>query len=180
MKTAIEINRAPVLTLWAAVVAERIGFDRDEALTLGRAVAGLNAQLKARGLGLVRKKPAAPGALTRRSAAPSAERLELLGRSIPVLHTPHGLRAAKDGKPDSPPAVARYLETRFGDALEPARAAMTKLAHSFTTNELGARAFSLYEAFRPTIPAGTGGWGLKGVLDLAKVAALAQSKKPRG
>jgi len=39
----IYINRAPVLTLWAAVVAERLGFSRDEALTLGRAVAGLNA-----------------------------------------------------------------------------------------------------------------------------------------
>ena len=35
----IYINRAPVLTLWAAVVAERLGFRRDEALTLGRAVA---------------------------------------------------------------------------------------------------------------------------------------------
>jgi hypothetical protein len=39
----IYINHAPVLTLWAAVVAERLGFSRDEALTLGRAVAGLNA-----------------------------------------------------------------------------------------------------------------------------------------
>ena len=29
----IKINRAPVLTLWAAVVAERLGFDHDEALT---------------------------------------------------------------------------------------------------------------------------------------------------
>ena len=37
---SIKINRAPALTLWAAVVAERLGFD--EALTLGRAVAGLN------------------------------------------------------------------------------------------------------------------------------------------
>lgn len=25
----ILVNRAPVLTLWAAVVAERLGFDRD-------------------------------------------------------------------------------------------------------------------------------------------------------
>ena len=41
----IYINRAPVFTLWAAVVAERLGFRRDEALTLGRAVAGLNAYL---------------------------------------------------------------------------------------------------------------------------------------
>src|ERR1019366_6651561 len=35
----ITINRAPVLTLWAAIVAERLGFTHDEALTLGRAVA---------------------------------------------------------------------------------------------------------------------------------------------
>ncbi len=35
MACAIKINRAPVLTLWAAVVAERLGFRRDEALTLG-------------------------------------------------------------------------------------------------------------------------------------------------
>jgi hypothetical protein len=40
------VNRAPVMTLWASVVAERLGFDRDEALSLGRAVAGLNAQSK--------------------------------------------------------------------------------------------------------------------------------------
>ena len=48
----IYINRAPVLTLWAAVVAERLGFRRDEALTLGRAVAGLNAYSKEVSLGL--------------------------------------------------------------------------------------------------------------------------------
>ena len=47
----ISINRAPVLTLWAAVVAERLGFDREEALTLGRAVAGLNAYSKGVRLG---------------------------------------------------------------------------------------------------------------------------------
>jgi len=35
-----------VLTLWAAVVAEVLGFEHDEALTLGRAMAGLNAYSK--------------------------------------------------------------------------------------------------------------------------------------
>ena len=50
----IKINRAPVLTLWAAVVAERLGFKRAEALTLGRAVAGLNAYAKGVALGLFR------------------------------------------------------------------------------------------------------------------------------
>lgn len=39
----LTINRAPVLTLWAVVVAERLGFDRATALTLGQAVASLSA-----------------------------------------------------------------------------------------------------------------------------------------
>lgn len=52
MARKITINRAPVLTLWAAVVAERSGHDPDAALTLGRAVAGLNAQSKGRRLGI--------------------------------------------------------------------------------------------------------------------------------
>jgi hypothetical protein len=50
MKT-ISINRAPVLTLWSAVVAQRLGFAADDALTLGKAVAGVNAQAKGRRLG---------------------------------------------------------------------------------------------------------------------------------
>jgi len=46
------IYRAPVLTLWAAVVAEILGFNYNEALTLGRAVAGLNAYSKGVALSL--------------------------------------------------------------------------------------------------------------------------------
>jgi hypothetical protein len=52
----IKINRAPVLTLWAAVVAERLGYDEETALTLGKAVAGLNAQSKGRRLGIYEEK----------------------------------------------------------------------------------------------------------------------------
>src|SRR5450755_1711065 len=54
---AISINRAPVLTLWAAIVAERLGFTHDEALTLGRAVAGLNAYSKGRALWIFKPPP---------------------------------------------------------------------------------------------------------------------------
>lgn len=57
-RSFVMINRAPVLTLWAAVVAEMLGFDDDdEALTLGRAVAGLNAYSKGVSLGLFRPTP---------------------------------------------------------------------------------------------------------------------------
>jgi hypothetical protein len=58
-KDTILINRAPVLTLWATVVAERVGFSPDEALSLGKAVAGLNAQTKGRALGIFETKPEA-------------------------------------------------------------------------------------------------------------------------
>ena len=51
------MNRARVLTLWAAVVAEVLGFDHDEALTLGRAVAGLNAYSKGVSLGFFQPTP---------------------------------------------------------------------------------------------------------------------------
>ena len=53
----IEVNRAPVLTLWAAVVAERLGFEPEEALTLGKSVAGLTAQSKGQRLGIFTPSP---------------------------------------------------------------------------------------------------------------------------
>jgi len=172
--TTIEINRAPVMTLWAAVVAERLGSPREEALTLGRAVAGMNAQSKAVHLGLREPgEPAAKGEKGKRAAA-KAGTVQLLGRAVPVVKTANGLRSAsKEGKPDSPEAVERYLEAKFGDALPLARAAMKRLAAAFPKDELAERAYALYELLRPKIPAGTRGWGAKGVLDLEALAKLA-------
>ena len=50
--TTIEINRAPVLTLWIAVVAHHTGYAWDTSLTIGKVFAGLNAQAKGRLLGI--------------------------------------------------------------------------------------------------------------------------------
>lgn len=174
-KKTIEINRAPVITLWAAVVAERLGYDEDEALTLGRAVAGMNAATKAQNLGIFSEAPARPH--RKQPPTPAPDRIELLGRSVPVVETDDGLRAAKGGKPDSPDSVRRYLEARFGDHLAAARRAMEKLAAAFPKPELAQRAFGLYEEFRPSVPAGQRGWGAAGVLDLGRVEALARERK---
>jgi hypothetical protein len=56
-RSGVMVNRAPVLTLWAAVVAEVPGFEHDEALTVGRAEAGLNGYLKGISLGLFQPTP---------------------------------------------------------------------------------------------------------------------------
>jgi len=173
MADTIAINRAPVLTLWAAVVAERLGFDRDEALTLGRAVAGLNAHSKGVSLGLF--KPSPPEVREKRAQLRPTEALtvELLHRAVPAVHTSGGLRALEKERPADPAAVQRYLASKFGDALDDVRAAMETLAQSRTPAQLAAQAYSLYEQFRPAVPAGTRGWGAKGALDLAALRRLA-------
>ena len=90
----ISINRAPVLTLWAAIVAQRLGFDEDEALTWGKAVAGLNAQAKGRRLGIF--KPHEQKAKKAREKE-RGERflIEVCGRPVPAVNTEEGIRAVK-------------------------------------------------------------------------------------
>lgn len=163
----LTINRAPVLTLWVAVVAERLGYDADEAVTLGRSVAGLNAAAKAKAIGL-----AEPGE-SKTTRPRAAKEVELFGRHVPVTKTADGLRALDKGKPIAPESVHRYLEGKFGDRLDDVRAAMRALARSVPKATLAERGMTLYEAFRPAVPRGTRGWGAKGVLDLATLRALA-------
>lgn len=168
----IRINRAPVLTLWAAVVAERLGFDRATALTLGQAVAGLSAYAKGVSLGIIEPKPALVHERGERLVEGERLHVDLLGRAVPVVRTPEGLRAVNKSKPDDPAQIERYLASKFQDRLEEARAAMAELAGAFTPDELQRRGFRLYECFRPSVPAGERGWGALGEMDLVAIPAL--------
>lgn len=165
----ISINRAPVLTLWAAVVAERLGFDHDAALTLGRAVAGLNAYSKGVSLGLF--EPSTRKIDEHLKQAGETFKVDLLHRAVPVVRTPDGLRALSKDRPISPASVERYLAGKFGDDLNRVRDAMEKLARSLPPAEIAGRAYHLYEEFRPQIPAGVKGWGAAGELDLDRIKA---------
>jgi len=174
MPNAIRINRAPVLTLWGVIVAERLGFDRDEALTLGRAVAGLNAYSKGVKLGLYEPTPEAERERRRKAKTGAERRIDLLHRAVPAIETPDGVRALSKDKPITPASVQRYLESKFGERLGDARTAMEKLARSMRPRELAVKGYALYEQFRPAIPAGVKGWGATGTLDLGKLAKLAK------
>ena len=172
---AISINRAPVLTLWAAVVAERLGFAHDEALTLGRVVAGLNAYSKGLALGIF--KPTPKEVHAKRAAKPmEVIHVELLHRAVTVVQTPDGLRALTKEQPIAPASVEKYLASKFKDALGTVSAAMAELADSRDPEALASAAYSLYEQFRPAVPAGESGWGAAGTLSLAKIRKLAQGK----
>ena len=179
----IKINRAPVMTLWAAVVAERMGYKKDEALTFGKAVAGLNAQSKGRKLGIYEEKSeeekekeklALSKGEGKKEKPAKVEFIEILGRGVPAVKTPNGLRAAIQGEAIHAGSVEAYLKQKFKDDLDEARSAMEKLAKAYTPKQLEKEAYGLYEKFRPKIPEGTKGWGAKGELDLDYIRSLAK------
>ena len=177
-KKKVKINRAPVLTLWATVVAERLGYDRDTALTLGKSVAGLNAQSKGQRLGIYEKPEGEREEKESKAPKPGEQfSVTVLGRAVPAMHTPQGVRATTKGKPIDPNSVQRYLEQKFGEDLDAVQGAMEKLAHAYPREKLAAQAYPLYEKFRPKIPEGAQGWGAKGELDLDVIRSLGASKK---
>jgi len=170
----VTINRAPVLTLWAVVVAERLGFDGDAALSLGKCVAGLNAQAKGRMLGIYKPGKGPDGGPPKKAGLGEEFWIELCGRPVPAKSTEAGVRAVVKDKPIEAEGVRRYLEGKFGEHLGRVREAMESLAAAYGSEELEAAAYSLYERFRPNIPKGQRGWGAKGDLDLELIRSLAE------
>ncbi len=173
MAEKIKINRAPVMTLWATIVAERLGFTHDEALTLGKGVTGLNAQSKGQRLGIFEPGEEKSEKAREREKGETFP-IEILGRPVPAVNTEQGIRATVKEKPIHPPSVQRYLETKFKDNLPAVRAAMEDLAKAYPPQELAKKAYPLYEKFRPEVPEGKKGWGAAGELDLNQIRSLAE------
>src|SRR5262245_56291984 len=114
----IKINRAPVLTLWATIVAERMGYKKDEALTFGKAVAGIKAQCKGRRMGIYEEKSDEEKEKDKKKEKPAkVEFVEILGRGVPAVKTPKGFRAAIKGEEIDAESVQQYLSKNFGDDL---------------------------------------------------------------
>jgi len=172
----VSINRAPVLTLWATVVARRQGHDEDTALTLGKAVAGLNAQTKGRSLGIYGPPKAMRDGKPKKVGLGEDFWVQVCGRPVPVKNTDDGVRAVVKDQPIEPDKVRKYLTGKFGDSLEAVTDAMQQLAAAFEPEDLEGAAFGLYEQFRPKIAKGQKGWGQKGELDLDLIRSLAEEE----
>ena len=146
---AVFVNRAPVLTLWAAVVAERMGYDHEAALSLGKAVAGINAQAKGRSLGIYKPRERIEGIALKRMGIGEEYWISLLNRQVPAVNTKRGVRAVVKDRPIEPEGIERYLTEKFGAGLQAVKNAMESLARAFDPRELNLVGFSLYERFRP-------------------------------
>jgi hypothetical protein len=166
----VRVNRAPVLTLWAAIVAERLGHPPDTALSLASAVAGTAARAKARRLGLEDEAGAAD-----HGEGPGQRTVRLLGREVPVTPGADGmlLAAARDGSAALPDGVRNYVMRAFGNRLGEVRQAMEALAASLEPEELNRLGFRLYEQFRPDVPEGVQGWGARGELRVERIRQAA-------
>ena len=170
--SSILVNRAPVLTLWAAVVAERLGHPPDTALTLGRAIAGSAARVKARNIGREERKADRDAEAPRLAEIHLTAPAFLLGKTIRLLPDDNGeLRAADGDRPADPAAAERYLVKAFGARLTEVRTAMAMLAARYEPAELNRIGFRLYERFRPDVPPGNAGWAAKAVLEVDKILA---------
>ena len=94
-----------------------MGFGHDEALTLGRAVAGLNAYSKGVSLGLFQPTPKEVQEQRRKMRKKETVTVDLLHRAVPAKHTDEKLRGASGESPTCPGSVQEYLEGKFGDTV---------------------------------------------------------------
>lgn len=173
----IKSNRAPVMTAWAAVVAERIGFKREEALSLANVYTGLNAHAKAVSLSIQEKKSEHD-----MHGGPNQPTFMLMGRKIPCIQMRETelWRGLSDGKAVPPSQSFDYLVNTFKSNLGSVIGAMRLLVDDIvgrkSTEEEGIEelkngtvAYSCYMSFRPDVPLGERGWGAKGLLKLKDI-----------
>ena len=171
----VMINRAPVFTLWGTVVGERLGFNRDEAMSLAKVMAGLTAQKKGRLLGIFKPSDLGSGKAPKKTGLGEDFWIQLCDRPVPVKDTEDGIRGVVKDKPVEPGKVTKYLKSKFGEDLARVEEAMAFLADSYEPDELELSAYRFYEQFRPEIPRGQRGWGAAGKLDLDFIRSLAKA-----
>ena len=137
----------PILILWVVTVAQRLGFDNLEALSLGAAVDSIylndprshylpNSTLKT---------------VTGFRQGPDGYEFDvvLLGCRCASQMTADGIRATDTGDFPSPESVEEFLVQRLGAGIIAANASMRELAERYIPEDLALRAATLYELFKP-------------------------------
>ncbi|KIK92718.1 hypothetical protein PAXRUDRAFT_146685 [Paxillus rubicundulus Ve08.2h10] len=159
-------NRAPLMTAWATVVAERLGFEREEALSIGSVYTEMNAVTKGVFLGLVdesRKKEIEPIPGERQPY------VNLMGRRRPLYQTQSSKwRALVGGSPALPSTAFSYISRAFRQTTPHVMGALRLLAASYPPPELNNIGFSLYADFRPVVD----GWGKRGEVPCERILSL--------
>lgn len=176
---SILINRSPVLTLWATIVARSLysKLDLSEALTLGSAVAAQMAKAKGTNLGIFSKDEEKKGQSQTKDDNNDDESFRILGVTIHAVRTDAGIRAKANGEIQDPNKTWAHLKKRFQGSLGFVMTKMDDAAKAAGSQEdLEATAYQYYMHIRPSIPEGTRGWGAHGRLETVKLSNFYHSK----
>jgi len=161
----VVVNRAPVMTAWATVVAERLNFKREEALSIASVYTEMNATSKGISLGMFGAGKNADYEVG--SAQPF---VELMGRQVPVLKTEGGeWRGVTKGGAVEPEVAFGYMQRSFRQTIGSVIGGMRLLAEAFSPDELNREGFALYTQFRPN---SGGEWGQRGEMRMSRIIAL--------
>ena len=200
MRKSTVVNRAPVMMAWACVVAERLGFSREEALSIGIYLTSpspsscsfhlprkytasvyteMNAISKGVSLGLYDKKRETD--LKAAHANGSQPYVDLLGRRVPLYRSASGAWRAftadvdnSGGGGGTPGAAYGYITRALRQTAPAVLGAMRLLAESYSDPmELNRVGFALYADFRPEVT----GWGKRGELKCEVLLALRKKQK---
>ncbi|KAF8335018.1 uncharacterized protein EI90DRAFT_2913877 [Cantharellus anzutake] len=159
----IIINRAPVMTAWAAVVAERLKFTRAEALSIASVYTEMNASSKGVALGIFHKDKDSDF-----EGGSTQPYVELMGRK-PVMKTDAGeWRGIVKGEAAEPEMAYGYIQRSFKHLMGSVIGSMRLLQESYSPEELNKNGYDLYCQFRP----GQGDWGQRGEMRMKTLLDL--------
>jgi hypothetical protein len=115
----IRVNRAPVLTVWATVVAERLGHPPETAWTLCRFRRGVHsARAGTRPQNTDQAQDAAERHAQAATVKPRRQTIRSLGRNIPVLAAGDGGHARRMMASPRRTEAQAYIAWAFGDRMK--------------------------------------------------------------
>ncbi|KAI6130447.1 hypothetical protein EDD16DRAFT_1542226 [Pisolithus croceorrhizus] len=170
-KTAV-VNRAPVMTAWAMIVAERLGFDREESLSIASVYTEANAVSKGVSLGLIEERRKKDVETLPEGKQPY---VDFMGRRIPLYQTRKSKwLALSGGSPVSPGTAFSYISRSFRQTTPYVMGSLRLLAESYSSQRLNELGYSLYADFRPAVD----DWGKRGELRCARILSLRETGAP--
>ncbi|KIY74050.1 hypothetical protein CYLTODRAFT_406103 [Cylindrobasidium torrendii FP15055 ss-10] len=160
-RRSVVINRAPIMSAWALVVAERQGFQRAEALSIASVYTEMNALSKGVSLGVYKEKQAV-----------------IEGGNQPSLYRTKSQqwRALLNGTPALPTAAFSYISRSLRQTMPFVVGALRLLADSYNPSELNEKGYSLYCDFRPDVS----GWGQRAAVKCQTILDLRKTEQEEG
>ncbi|EIW71720.1 hypothetical protein TREMEDRAFT_28164 [Tremella mesenterica DSM 1558] len=190
----VTTNRAPVKTAWVFVVAQRMGFDTQESLSIAHVYVHLSSLKHALMLGNIltpqetkeaeeelrelpgeeKRRKVSSGKLRGRGRKEEEDDVKVgssqpwvgIMKAIPVVERSDGSwRALEKGVPVEPSQAYLYISRAFKEYTSHVIGALRLLADSWTPDELNRMGLSMYNAFKPDVEK----WGQRGTLECAKI-----------